>query len=60
MVIDPINWRMVSHPINWVTIVLMLVIAGAIGHYALSLAGFEPTTKDGQTATPSTGLIPVN
>jgi hypothetical protein len=28
---------------NWVVILLMLVIAGAIGHYALSLAGIEPS-----------------
>ena len=43
MTFKPINWNLVSHPMNWVVILLMLVIAGAIGHYALSLAGIEPT-----------------
>ena len=49
----PINWNLVQHPLNWVVILLMLVIAGAIGHYALSLAGIEPAilgTKGGKNA----------
>lgn len=43
--IQPINWRMVSHPMNWITIFLMLVIAGAIGHFLLSYLGIEPNLK---------------
>jgi hypothetical protein len=37
-----VNWKMVSHPINWLTFMLMVVIAGAIGHYALALFGIQP------------------
>lgn len=40
-----VNWKMVSHPINWLVILLMLVIAGTAGHLLLSLFGSEPTTK---------------
>lgn len=44
-----INWNLVSHPLNWVIILLMLVIAGGIGHYALSLAGIEPASPQAPT-----------
>jgi hypothetical protein len=40
-----LNLKMMSHPLNWLIIGLMLVIAGAIGHTALSYFGIEPTTK---------------
>lgn len=41
-----INWRMVSHPINWLVILLMLVIAAIFGHLLLSLLEQEPATKN--------------
>lgn len=41
----PINWRMLSHPVNWFTILLMLVIAGAFAHMLLSYVGIEPATQ---------------
>jgi len=40
--IRPINFKMASHPMNWITLLLMVIIAGAIGHYVLSLLGVEP------------------
>jgi uncharacterized membrane protein len=40
--IKPINFRMISHPMNWVTLMLMVLIAGAIGHYFLTYLGIEP------------------
>lgn len=49
-----INLRLLSHPINWLTIILMLVIAGIGGHLLLSLVGVEPSTGD----TPSTPYSP--
>ena len=27
---SPINFKMVSHPINWVTLMLMVIIAGSM------------------------------
>lgn len=41
-----INWGLVKHPMNWVTIVLMLVIAGIAGHLALSYFGVESASND--------------
>lgn len=40
----PVNWEMISHPMNWVTFTLMVIIAGAIGHLTLSYLGVEPAT----------------
>lgn len=43
--LKPINWKMISHPMNWLVVVLMVVIAGAIGHSILSYLGVEPSTQ---------------
>jgi hypothetical protein len=40
-----INWKLISHPMNWLTVLVMLVIAGTIGHLLASYVGLEPTTK---------------
>lgn len=53
---DPINWKMIGHPINWIIVMLMLIIAGAIGHETMSLFGIEPKTKR-FSSTPSNGLV---
>lgn len=37
-----LNWKMLSHPMNWFTFLLMVLIAGAAAHLALSYAGIEP------------------
>lgn len=31
----PINWELVSNPINWVTVMLMIVIFGFLMHELL-------------------------
>jgi hypothetical protein len=60
--LDPrrlINWNLVSHPLNWVIILLMLVIAGGVGHYALSLAGIQPSKSGSNTKGKNTyGSLP--
>lgn len=33
------NWELLKHPLNWLIVILMLVIAGAAGHLALTLFG---------------------
>lgn len=33
------NWDLLKHPANWAIVILMLVIAGAAGHYALAYFG---------------------
>lgn len=42
----PVNWKIISHPINWVVVLLMLVIAGTFGHLLLSLFGKEAATSN--------------
>jgi hypothetical protein len=44
--IEPLNWKIISHPMNWVVILLMLIIAAAFGHLALSYFGVNPASKD--------------
>jgi hypothetical protein len=39
-----LNWKMFLHPMNYLTILMMLVIAGIAGHELLSLLGVEPAT----------------
>ena len=39
-----INTNLLSHPMNWFTIFLMLVIAAIAGHLVLSLVKMEPAT----------------
>lgn len=41
-----INWKLISHPANWFTIVLMLILAGMAGHLFLTYAGVTPATSD--------------
>lgn len=43
---SPVNWKLVTHPINWLVVLLMLVIAGTAGHLLLSLFGQEAATGD--------------
>lgn len=49
--IEPLNWKIVGHPLNWVTILLMLIIAGAFGHLVLGLFGMNPATKESSSYT---------
>ena len=39
-----VNWGLLKHPLNWFTVVLMLLIAGFAGHLLLSAAGIEPSS----------------
>lgn len=40
-----INVKLISHPMNWITVLIMLVIAGTLGHLIASYIGLEPMTK---------------
>lgn len=48
-----LNTRLMSHPLNYVTIVVMALLAGVGGHLFLSLLGIEPGGKPapGQTSS---------
>lgn len=36
-----INWQLLKHPLNWLIVMLMLVIAGAAGHLLLAKFGAQ-------------------
>jgi hypothetical protein len=40
-----INTKLMSHPMNWLIIFLMLTIAAIAGHEILTLAQIEPATS---------------
>lgn len=31
-----INWSLLKHPINWIMVLLMIIIAGAAFHFVLT------------------------
>jgi hypothetical protein len=45
-----LNLKLMSHPINWVTITVMLLLAGAFGHLLLEYLGHSPDTKERRSA----------
>lgn len=42
-----LNWKLISHPLNWLIILLMLVIAGIFGHLLLTVLDQEPSGPSG-------------
>lgn len=48
-----INFGLMKHPMNWVIVTLMVVIAGIAGHLALSYFGVSPKTDGGKKSLPS-------
>jgi hypothetical protein len=47
-----INTKLISHPMNWIIILAMLIIAGIFGHLLLSVLDQEPASKAGATGVP--------
>lgn len=41
-----VNIGILKNPLNWATILLMLLIAGIAGHLVLSLFNIEPATSN--------------
>jgi hypothetical protein len=41
-----VNVGLLKHPMNWLVIILMLVIAAMAGHLLLSYFGVEPSTAN--------------
>lgn len=41
-----INWSLMRHPLNWIIIFLMLLIAAYGGHLLLKYYGAEPAAKN--------------
>lgn len=43
-----INWRIVRHPLNWITVFLMIFIAGIAIHFVLVGLGMQPAAAQQQ------------
>jgi len=41
-----LNWNLAKHPMNWVIILLMLILAAMFGHLVLTYLGVEPATAN--------------
>lgn len=41
-----INWRIAGHPLNWVTVFLMVFIAGLAIHFVLAHLGASPAPSN--------------
>lgn len=46
-----LNWELLKHPLNWITILLMLTLAGIAGHMMLAHFGAE-ASGSGQSTLP--------
>lgn len=46
VLVQIINKEIIMHPMNWIIIFLMLVIAAIAGHQLLSLAQLEPAVSN--------------
>lgn len=49
MVEKVINTKLLFNPFNWAIILLMLLIAGAAGSFAMKLLNVQPATADNQS-----------
>jgi hypothetical protein len=43
---NPLNWKVISHPVNWIVVLLMLIIGGTAGHLLLTLLGMKASTDN--------------
>lgn len=41
-----VNTALLKHPLNWLIILVMLILAGAAGHFALTWLGHSPATAE--------------
>lgn len=39
-----LNFGLLKNPLNWFTVIFMVLIAGIAGHLLLSTAGIEPSS----------------
>lgn len=47
---EVINWRIASHPLNWITVFLMIFIAGIAFHFILEGLGMLPAASKSAAA----------
>lgn len=44
-----VNTGILKNPLNWIIVLVMLVLAGAAGHFALTWLGVSPGTAETQS-----------
>jgi hypothetical protein len=42
---EVVNWELIKHPLNWVTVLLMVMIFGIALSLVLAFYGVTPATK---------------
>jgi hypothetical protein len=42
---EVINWRIAKHPLNWITVFLMVFIGGIAIHFVLAHLGVQPAAQ---------------
>ena len=45
-----LNLKLMSHPLNWATVLVILLIAGAYGHLILQYLGHSPSSTNGKAS----------
>jgi hypothetical protein len=53
-----INWRIVSHPLNWITVFLMVFIAAIGVHFILTYFGQVPAAQQHVNQAAQLGSLP--
>lgn len=49
-----INWRLVQHPLNWVTVFLMVFLVGLLAHFSLTyFASWQSAAKSQPNPNPA-------
>lgn len=44
-----VNWRIASHPLNWLTVFLMVFVGGIAIHFVLQSVGMLPASHQSST-----------
>lgn len=47
-----INWEIISHPMNWIVLFLMVFIAALVIHWGATAAGYKGTIPLPTTSSP--------
>lgn len=42
---NPVNFKLISHPLNWFVVIITLIIAGTAGTFVMALAGKHAATS---------------
>jgi hypothetical protein len=55
-----INWQLAKHPLNWVIILLMVLLAGIALHLVLDFYNMNPGTPSGVSSVQTSNTVASN